>query len=72
MHIRIMRGIHDIVGSLTVWLRVGWERGLALLHVTDLLDRLAVRGATKTDLLLVFDPLTICKMCHVDTAQMHA
>ena len=71
MHIRIVRGIHDIVGSLTVWLRVGWERSLALLHVRDLLDRLAVRGAiTKTDLLLVFDPLTICS--HAYTAQMHA
>lgn len=49
-----------MVRSLIGWLRFEGKRGLAVLHATDMLDRLAVRGATtKTDLLVVLDVLTI-------------
>lgn len=62
-----------MVRSLIVWLRFEWKRGLALLHATDMLDRLAVSGATtKTELLLVLDVLTIHRLCYLYTVYMHA
>lgn len=60
MYKRFVRRINDMVRRLIVWLRFEWKRGLAVLDATDMLDRLAVRGATtKTDLLVVLDVLTI-------------
>ena len=62
-----------MVRSLIVWLRFEWKRGLAVLHATNMLNRLAVRGATtKTDLLVVLDVLTINRMCHLYAAHTHA